>query len=76
MWYELERIFAQDGVHIGRYRTPPTLYSLTRLTDLAASFFIGDAAGRPNDHSSTDRKLALNIGLPFQTPEVRTKRPP
>ncbi|KAL1947501.1 hypothetical protein VTO73DRAFT_13225 [Trametes versicolor] len=53
MWYELERIFAQDGVHI----------------DLAASFFIGDAAGRPSDHSSTDRKLALNIGIPFQTPE-------
>ncbi|KAI0637303.1 PNK3P-domain-containing protein [Trametes polyzona] len=53
MWYELERIFAQDNVQI----------------DLAASFFIGDAAGRPNDHSSTDRKLALNIGIPFQTPE-------
>ncbi|CDO70582.1 hypothetical protein BN946_scf184636.g15 [Trametes cinnabarina] len=53
MWYELERIFAQDGVHI----------------DLANSFFVGDAAGRPNDHSSTDRKLALNIGIPFYTPE-------
>ncbi|KAI0822674.1 PNK3P-domain-containing protein [Trametes gibbosa] len=53
MWYELERIFAQDNVQI----------------DLAASFFIGDAAGRQGDHSSTDRKLALNIGIPFQTPE-------
>ncbi|KAI9056643.1 PNK3P-domain-containing protein [Trametes sanguinea] len=53
MWYELERIFAQDGVQI----------------DLSNSFFIGDAAGRPNDHSSTDLKLALNIGIPFQTPE-------
>ncbi|RDX45439.1 PNK3P-domain-containing protein [Lentinus brumalis] len=54
MWYELERIFAQDHVQI----------------DVAASFFVGDAAGRPNDHSSTDRKLALNIGIPFYTPEV------
>ncbi|KAH9901687.1 PNK3P-domain-containing protein [Cubamyces lactineus] len=53
MWYELERIFAQDNVHI----------------DLSTSFFVGDAAGRPNDHSSTDRKLALNIGIPFYTPE-------
>ncbi|KAI0781271.1 PNK3P-domain-containing protein [Trametes elegans] len=53
MWYELERIFAQDSVSI----------------DLAASYFIGDAAGRPHDHSSTDRKLALNIGIPFRTPE-------
>ena len=31
---------------------------------------MGDAAGRPNDHSSTDRKLALNIGIPFHTPEA------
>ncbi|KAI0646745.1 PNK3P-domain-containing protein [Trametes meyenii] len=54
MWYELERIFAQEHVQI----------------DVSASFFVGDAAGRPNDHSSTDRKLALNIGIPFQTPEA------
>ncbi|KAI0362797.1 PNK3P-domain-containing protein [Trametes cingulata] len=53
MWYELERIFADDNVKI----------------DLSASFFVGDAAGRPHDHSSTDRKLALNIGIPFYTPE-------
>ncbi|RPD65808.1 PNK3P-domain-containing protein [Lentinus tigrinus ALCF2SS1-7] len=53
MWYELERIFAEDDVQI----------------DVASSFFVGDAAGRPNDHSSTDRKLALNIGIPFYTPE-------
>ncbi|KAI0710408.1 PNK3P-domain-containing protein [Cerioporus squamosus] len=53
MWYELEQIFAQDDVRI----------------DMSASFFVGDAAGRPNDHSSTDRKLALNIGIPFYTPE-------
>ena len=44
--------------------------NLIVLSDIANSFFLGDAAGRPNDHSSTDRKLALNIGIPFHTPEA------
>ncbi|KAJ6020882.1 Polynucleotide kinase 3 phosphatase [Penicillium herquei] len=33
------------------------------------SIFVGDAAGRPNDHSSTDLGFAINAGLPFKTPE-------
>ena len=43
------------------------------------SFYCGDAAGRigksaltgqkKGDHSDTDRKLAINIGIPFMTPE-------
>ncbi|KAL7752293.1 DNA kinase/phosphatase Pnk1 [Sorochytrium milnesiophthora] len=45
--------------------------------DLDASFFVGDAAGRPanwkpkqkKDFHDTDRKFAHNIGLPFHTPE-------
>lgn len=46
-----------------------------RYLDLDTSFFVGDAAGRQYknkkpDFSSTDRKLALNIGIPFKTPEV------
>ncbi|KAH6918831.1 polynucleotide kinase 3'-phosphatase [Coprinopsis sp. MPI-PUGE-AT-0042] len=58
MWEELEAIFSKDGVTI----------------DQAQSFFIGDAAGRiysktKSDFSSTDRKWALNVGIPFQTPE-------
>lgn len=53
MWDELERIFAKDGVQI----------------DNDASFFVGDAAGRTNDFASTDRKWAINIGIPFYTPE-------
>jgi bifunctional polynucleotide phosphatase/kinase len=40
------------------------------LPDAGDSFFVGDAAGRPGDHSSCDRKLATNLGLKFQTPEV------
>ncbi|KAG6845038.1 hypothetical protein H0H87_001375 [Tephrocybe sp. NHM501043] len=58
MWTELSLIFSQDGVEIDR----------------AQSFFVGDAAGRQysankSDFSSTDRKWALNIGIPFFTPE-------
>lgn len=44
--------------------------------DLAASFYVGDAAGRTKgsrrmkaDHNDTDRKWALNVGLRFMTPE-------
>ncbi|TFK42832.1 polynucleotide kinase 3 phosphatase-domain-containing protein [Crucibulum laeve] len=58
MWSELERIFAEEGVEI----------------DKSASFFVGDAAGRQYpgrkaDFASTDRKWAINVGLPFYTPE-------
>ncbi|PGH27531.1 polynucleotide kinase 3'-phosphatase [Polytolypa hystricis UAMH7299] len=37
--------------------------------DLSGSVFVGDAAGRPNDHSCCDRDFATNIGIPFKTPE-------
>eukprot|EP00051_Salpingoeca_urceolata_P025530 m.459687 g.459687 ORF g.459687 m.459687 type:complete len:454 (+) comp20342_c6_seq8:60-1421(+) len=45
--------------------------------DLEKSFYCGDAAGRPagwkggakKDFSDTDRKFALNVGMPFYTPE-------
>lgn len=53
MWFELERIFAEEGVTI----------------DKSASYFVGDAAGRAGDFASTDRKFALNIGVQFHTPE-------
>ncbi|KAJ5611599.1 Polynucleotide kinase 3 phosphatase [Penicillium herquei] len=37
--------------------------------DHKESFFVGDAAGRLNDHSATDLGFAINAGLPFKTPE-------
>ncbi|KAL1981522.1 hypothetical protein VTN96DRAFT_2503 [Rasamsonia emersonii] len=37
--------------------------------DLQGSFFVGDAAGRPGDHSCVDRNFAANIGITFKTPE-------
>jgi bifunctional polynucleotide phosphatase/kinase len=45
---------------------------LTLSTDKATSYYVGDAAGRPGDHAATDRKWALNVGIPFFTPEVVT----
>lgn len=46
--------------------------------DMKESFYVGDAAGRlgvgrgaVRDHADTDYKWALNVGLPFYTPEVR-----
>ncbi|KAJ6092963.1 hypothetical protein N7486_008252 [Penicillium sp. IBT 16267x] len=38
--------------------------------DIKNSFFVGDAAGRPKDHSSSDLGFAANVGLTFKTPEV------
>jgi bifunctional polynucleotide phosphatase/kinase len=45
--------------------------------DLANSFYVGDAAGRPHgwkqsmkqDHAASDYKFALNVGMKFHTPE-------
>lgn len=34
-----------------------------------SSFFVGDAAGRLGDFADTDLKFAVNIGIPFYTPE-------
>lgn len=60
MWKELSKALkVHDGVDI----------------DLENSFYIGDAAGREQsdkhrkDHATSDRDLAANIGLKFQTPE-------
>jgi len=60
MWEELESLYAENGVQI----------------DKASSFYVGDFAGRhfPNstkmkDRAATDRKWALNVDIPFKTPE-------
>lgn len=37
--------------------------------DKKQSFFVGNLAGRENDKSNTDRTFALNLNLPFFTPE-------
>jgi hypothetical protein len=42
------------------------------------SFYVGDAAGRPGDHSDSDRKMAQAAGLPFftETEFFNPGRPP
>jgi bifunctional polynucleotide phosphatase/kinase len=35
--------------------------------DMKHSFYVGDACGRPEDHSDTDLKFALNCGLKYYT---------
>ena len=71
MWYELERIFAEDGVHIGMLSSNNLGVGPECPADKMSSVFVGDAAGRSADHASTDRKWALNAEIPFYTPEVR-----
>eukprot|EP00835_Amoeboradix_gromovi_P004721 NODE_387_length_9532_cov_0.176402.p2 type:complete len:403 gc:universal NODE_387_length_9532_cov_0.176402:2702-3910(+) len=46
------------------------LRELSQQFDLASSYFVGDAAGRPSDHADTDLKWAMNVGLKFLVPEV------
>ncbi|KAJ5947070.1 hypothetical protein N7466_000085 [Penicillium verhagenii] len=38
--------------------------------DKENSIFVGDAAGRPKDHSASDFGFAANLGLTFQTPDA------
>lgn len=55
------------------YRKPLTgifdeFISIKPFSD-SCSFYCGDACGRPNDHSDTDLKFAINCNLQFKTPE-------
>ena len=54
------------------YRKPNTgLWNLIKINiNMIDSFYCGDAMGRSNDHSDTDLKFALNIGLNFKSPET------
>lgn len=67
MWQVVRDLYLEQGYEI----------------DLSTSLFVGDAAGRMGggrgrvkDHSDTDFKFALNVGIPFITPEVRQDRMP
>jgi len=37
--------------------------------DRKKSIYVGDAAGRPKDHSDVDIKFAINLGVKFETPD-------
>ncbi|ORX95001.1 polynucleotide kinase 3 phosphatase-domain-containing protein [Clohesyomyces aquaticus] len=40
-----------------------------RMVDLEASYMVGDAAGRPTDHTDDDRHFSMNVGIRLYTPE-------
>ena len=75
MWNELKRLYGQHDITIGKspscftalHRSP----ALNWRIDVEQSFYVGDAAGRPADHSDADVGFATNAGLTFYTPEVR-----
>jgi bifunctional polynucleotide phosphatase/kinase len=37
--------------------------------DMKSSYYVGDAAGRSDDFSGTDKEFAEAVGLPFKVPE-------
>lgn len=45
------------------------LQYLQRPVDFKNSVYVGDAAGRPEDHSADDIQFAQAVGLTFHTPE-------
>ena len=61
------KIFA--AIKNDKYRKP-RINMYTEHYDITEhSFYVGDAAGRPNDFSDSDYKFALNLKIPFYTPE-------
>lgn len=57
-----------------QYRKPNTgmwveMLKITGQVNSAASFYCGDAAGRPGDHSDSDLQFARALGLTFYIPE-------
>ena len=40
------------------------------IVDRKKSLYVGDMAGRDKDHSATDLLFSINLGVPFQIPEL------
>lgn len=51
--WEYMETFCNNGIKVNRNR----------------SLFVGDAAGRKGDHANSDKLFAMNLSVPFQTPE-------
>ena len=54
---------------IGMWRKMVAEHNGGVAPDLKASFFVGDAAGRAQDHSAVDKEFAENVGVRFFVPE-------
>ncbi len=54
------------------YRKPnPDMWNVFQqyLPKITEALYVGDAAGRPSDHSDDDRQFAENVKIPFLVPE-------
>jgi bifunctional polynucleotide phosphatase/kinase len=65
-------VFAATGT--SSYRKPgismwQTFVQYMPNINVSTSIYVGDAAGRPEDHSTDDIDFARNIGLAFYVPE-------
>ena len=60
MWREMMR----------HHRSRNSLKGETVEIDAARTFFVGDAAGRQNDHSADDKGFAQNANVAFFVPEL------
>ncbi|KAA8495256.1 Bifunctional polynucleotide phosphatase/kinase [Porphyridium purpureum] len=60
MWTYLESLMARRTAELG-------LVSISFKADVRSSSFVGDAAGRPRDHSDADASFAKACGLSFHT---------
>lgn len=61
------RIFS--AIYKDIHRKPYPTFLINETMDHNKSFFCGDGAGRPNDHTSSDIKFSRNCMLKFYTPE-------
>lgn len=66
------KVFASKGNNVFRKPYPTFWNQLKKQIDVNSdgSFYCGDACGRKGDHSDTDYKFALNVGVKFMLPEV------
>lgn len=65
MWIAI----ATDKAHYKPARSLWDALAGTRQPDLRASFFVGDALGRPGDWADSDRRFAEAVGIAWRPPE-------
>jgi bifunctional polynucleotide phosphatase/kinase len=66
-------VFAATGKDSAYRKPSPNMWTVMQQrigeVNVANSLYVGDAAGRPQDHSADDIEFARSVGLPFYTPE-------
>lgn len=62
------KAFRKPGSGLWREMTAD-LEKMHMKVDMTDSFYVGDAAGRPDDFAASDKAFAANVGIQFFTPE-------